>query len=347
MSRTEFHKLLERYLAGKCTAEEAEVVDQWYRLLDDESLPLIPAEEMALVEQRLWNKLNSETSEIVLPSVNKKRYFISSYAAIRIAASVLLFTCAAFAYFYLRLHDSERIFLSGGLTANSISAKNQTGKPATIKLEDGSSVTLQPGSELRYPIHFRGSERDVYLKGEAFFEVSKNASRPFFVYSDKLITHVVGTSFTVKTNNRLNKAEVVVKTGRVIVSEIDRSIFSVIKVLTGKKEVVLTPNQKTTYSPENKNFETTLVDAPVPVVKRPGFSAYNFNDATVENVLKSLSSTYGIKIEVANKKIEHCTFTGDISEHSLYQKLSFICESINASYEINGTTILIKGQGCN
>jgi transmembrane sensor len=62
-------------------------------------------------------------------------------------------------------------------------------------LEDGTTVHLEKGSRLSFPVHFDPKKREVVLSGEAFFEVTENPSKPFYVYANELITRVLGTSF--------------------------------------------------------------------------------------------------------------------------------------------------------
>jgi hypothetical protein len=64
-------------------------------------------------------------------------------------------------------------------------------------------------------------------------------------------------------------------------------------------------------------------------------------------ILQTLEKIYGIDIEVENDNIDNCHFSGDVSNMDLYARLDVVCRSINASYEIIGTKILIRGKGCN
>src|SRR5690606_37260897 len=66
-----------------------------------------------------------------------------------------------------------------------------------VQLPDGSSVVLHRNSTLKYPQTFDSTKREVYLIGEAFFEITKNAEQPFFVYAGEVIAKVHGTSFSV------------------------------------------------------------------------------------------------------------------------------------------------------
>ena len=88
----------------------------------------------------------------------------------------------------------------------------------TVTLSDGTVVYLNSGSELRYPVAFGVERRDVFLSGEGYFEVAKDAKRPFFVNADKLKIRVYGTSFNVNTYNLANVETVLVE-GKIGIQE--------------------------------------------------------------------------------------------------------------------------------
>ena len=193
-------------------------------------------------------------------------------------------------------------------------------------------------------------KREVYLEGEAFFQITKNPQKPFLVYYNNIVTKVLGTSFTINTNPQTGNVEVVVKTGRVQVSENK-------KLMKGDElnAVIVTPNQKAIYKTEARLFETILVENPQLIaddehtsIKTPLNHKENFvyDQEKLLNVFKQLEQRYGIEIITENATLNNCVFTGDVSDQDLYTKLKIICLTTNSSYEINGTKILIKGKGC-
>lgn len=227
-------------------------------------------------------------------------------------------------------------------------SENRTDSVQHIKLEDNSVVSLSPGSSISYPDKFDRNIREVQLDGDAFFEISKNPERPFFVYSGKLVTKVLGTSFRIKSNKYSNATEVEVVTGKVSVFENDFNS----KTTTEQKPksgqgVVLTPNQRVSYFEESGHLLTSIVDEPViiPVNKETELNLV-FNNESFAEIIATLQKEYGIEIVFANDLLENCTFTGDISDIPLYDKLDLICKANSAGYEIKGTRILISGAGC-
>ncbi len=339
MNRKAFHQLLKKYVDGKCTDEEKHLIDQWYQLLDDSSLLPVNEEEMNGIEEKLWKKIKSSIT------IEHKPAHINIYSIvskISVAAAVIGLICLA-TYYYLPAKKSQDIFKEITATKGLKQIRNETAVVKEILLEDSSIVSLQPGAAIAFPEKFAADKREIFLEGVAYFKVSKNAERPFYVYDDNIVTQVLGTSFIIKKINQ--QIEVDVLTGRVAVYENNAA-----KKKSDKTNgVVITPNQKVTYYTSNHQFITSLVENPVPVVaenKNKPAIKFVYDDAIVSGVLKDMEEQYNIQIIVENDKINHCSFTGDITEQSLYNKLDLLCQAIQANYEIRGTSIVIDGKGC-
>jgi transmembrane sensor len=346
MDRNAFHQLLKRYTEGTCSETERQMIDQWYELLDDESAQPADHTLNEEMEQRLWNNIRGKVragAAPVLPLHPGRREWIKWVVG---AAALLVLGACFYIYRQQRVPGGE-VLLRAGVTGSMQERTNNTGIKQEYTLEDGSRVVLEPGSKLAYPLHFLSDKRSVYLAGTAFFSVSKNASSPFYVYNDGIVTQVLGTSFTVKTGKE--QVEVAVRTGRVAVYE-NGDLSPHPYGNRGTNGVIITPNEKVTYYAEDRHFVTSLVDTPVAVAGLDGNRGqirFVFEDAPLSQVLANLEKAYNIQISVENENLDHCPFTGDISSQSLYDKLELICRSIRATYEIKGTAILIKGKGCN
>ena len=206
-------------------------------------------------------------------------------------------------------------------------------------MEDGTIICLHPGSKTSFPKHFNKDKREVYLEGEAFFKVSKNPTRPFFVYNNQVVTRVLGTSFIVKTFGE--QTEVIVKTGRVAVYKNNQHA-------NRSDQVIITPNEKVVYDNKRKDFVISLVKDPLIIVTEGAVEnnqsvQFAFDDMPLNSVLSVLEKAYGIQIMMENEKLNSRLMTGDISGHTFFNKLELICQSIGASYEVKGTVVWIKG----
>ena len=278
----------------------------------------------------------------LLPQINKSRTILRWSIAAAFTGVVLA------SLFFAFRPGSQAVYTSAFLHAGSMKEEvNRTSRPVQFLLEDSSVVTLQPGAALHYPAHFETFKREVYLDGEAFFSVSRNADRPFLVYYDNLVTHVLGTSFNVRPDRQKKLVEVSVRTGRVQVYEYRQAGFNPKKV----NGVILTPNQKAIYREEERQFTATIVNDPLPLVKEAlrepdAASTFVYEDAPMRTIIGALEKTYGIEIIVENEAVYNCLFTGDISMQDMYTRLDILCQSVKATYQISGTRILIEGKGC-
>jgi transmembrane sensor len=351
MDRKAFHLLLKRYLDGSCSPEERRIIDQWYDLLDHEQSDPLTEIEISEIENRLWNNIRKQKSEVGIISSKTQGalYPLRTWMKYIAVAALLAALIAGFRIWIFPSQVPDSL-ISHQVQRGLLEVANHSNGIKPVKLEDGSSVELQPGSIIAFPAHFLKNKREVYLAGEAFFEVTKNAGRPFFVYNKKLVAEVLGTSFNIKIIK--DEIEVAVKTGRVAVFENGQQIN-----LDAKQKiengVIITPNQKVTYYEENRHFITSIVDKPAPVADNDSSAIqvekkFVFDDEPISEVLKTIEKSYEIEIILENENLGKCPFTGDISKQSLFNKLELVCQVFQASYEIKGTMILIKGgKGCN
>lgn len=224
---------------------------------------------------------------------------------------------------------------------------NNSNKPQIVTLSDGSSVLLQPKSKLSYPKIFIGNERNVYLSGEAFFEISKNPKKPFFVHANEIVTKVVGTSFRIKAYVNESNVEVLVRTGKVkVISEKAGSKLN-------QKEIVLLPNQALRFVRKDRTFDK-ITD----ITMDKSFSgsvgsieqlSFEFTDIPVAQIFKTIEQAYSVEIDFPKQELEKCHLTTSLSDQPLPEKLKIICKSIgnNSSYTMNGNQITILSIGCN
>jgi transmembrane sensor len=260
----------------------------------------------------------------------------------KLAVAAVLFLGVGLSWHFMKKpkrYEIEHIRLFGD---NIINRHNQTKTPLLIILEDGSSVILQPGSELRYAAVFEPNERKVTLTGEAFFEISKNPSRPFFVYANEIVTRVIGTSFRIKAYRNEPNVEVIVRTGKVKVFTKPSDTLQPIE------EISLHPNESIRFVRKEATFEKPVIAAPnvaVPIEQLQ----FDFEDTPVSKILGTIGLAYGLTINYPNEVLKDCYLSTSLSDVPLQQKLKIICESIggDTKYELNKDQITIFSNGCN
>jgi transmembrane sensor len=348
VSKETFHHLLKRYLEGNCTEEEKKTVELWYSMLDDAELPALSDQDLAAVDEKLWQVVQTqingkppvETPATAAPALRPLWWKVAAAASL---TGILMIA----AYWYTSQPSAPADFFVSHASDSLIRKVNTAQHPIDISLEDGSTVRLQPGASLSYPKAFAAEKREVYVQGEALFEVSKNPERPFYVHSPKLLVQVVGTSFIVRSESQGSQSEVSVLTGKVKVSSNESKKTFYTQLFNGEKsQVTLTPNQKVVYESQARTLQVSLVEEPLPIRDTEQQQGMIYQDTPLSTVLTGLEKLYGVEIEAADKAIYQCTFSGDLNNQSLYDQLEFICLSVGARYQVKGTVILVEGGGC-
>ncbi len=180
---------------------------------------------------KLWVKINSSVqtktdtsfTSIKTVSLNFRRW-LSAAAAIVLVATVSIF-------WFLNKKTQT-------VASNMQQVYVPYGKTLKIVLSDGTKVTLNAGSRFSYPAKFAEKQREVKLNGEGFFEVAKNAKRPFLVHTIGLTVKVLGTVFNLKAYTGDKKIETTLLEGKVQVDLADEP----------DKKIILLPNEKLTVS---------------------------------------------------------------------------------------------------
>ncbi|MFC0186581.1 ferric-dicitrate binding protein FerR, regulates iron transport through sigma-19 [Pseudarcicella hirudinis] len=288
-------------------------------------------------------ELNSAEEEPVLPLL-WSRYWMA-------AASVLLLLGMSW-YGLLKnnIKPEEELYhrqvTEAGELNDLVEITNDGNTDKLIRLPDGSSVALHQQSKLSYQRKFDGSKREVYLIGEAFFEVAKNPERPFFVYSNELITKVLGTSFRIKSFGKDKEIRVIVKTGKVAVFTMNDEKAKSLKNNRELTGMLLTPNQQAIFQRDEVRLVRTIIPNPEILMLPVENQKFEFNATPVSEVLETLERAYGVDIVFDEEVMAKCTITAKLGNEPLFEKLNWICSIIEASYQVSDGQIIISGKPC-
>ncbi|QHS62536.1 FecR family protein [Chitinophaga agri] len=182
-------QILERYFKGNCTAEEAEIVAAY---LDQSETPV--ADEW--FDQMYEEVLEEERQSISLPEKETKPPVIySRWYSIAAAVVVLLGVCT----WLLQMRQRNGVKMTLALTWDTLANNDNNIKLMTMI--DGSRIWLAPHSSVIYPDNYNDTSREVWLQGEAYFEVAQHANKSFSVHTYHLKTIALGTAFNVSTSN--------------------------------------------------------------------------------------------------------------------------------------------------
>jgi len=227
-----------------------------------------------------------------------------------------------------------------------------------ITLTDGSTVILEPYSSLKYPIAFSNKQREVILKGEAFFDIVHDSISPFIIYANETITKVLGTSFTIKAFENNDQVEVIVKTGRVAVymqTQVESNAFRKKMVINAdekllipmpNKKVEISSNQKVVINKIEDKAVTKIVSRPAIIKSPKKLKKVKFRDAPVEELFESMSYIYGIKLNYDSETLKDCRITTSLTDLDLLQKIEIVCEALNLKHSEKNGQIFIQGKGC-
>ncbi len=334
MSNEKYQALLAKYLNGECSDEERALLDQWYEALQasaESTKDTDPDRKTSFLE-RNWEALLAKTH----PEEERQKPLFRWWRWMA-AASLLL--AISTSYFWGNGWPSSSTQPIAE-TKSGIKKTNLTRQAQTIILPDGSTVVLEKNASLITARDFGAQQRTVYLEGGAFFTVKPNAKIPFLVHAGDVVTEVLGTSFRIQPLANKRDIEVSVNTGRVSVYTLEKN------TVKKRNGVILTPNQKAIISTELKTIQQGIVEHPTLVDKGISEASFIFEEATVEEVLKSIQNAYGIEVVVLNPAVKVCAFTGDLNGLELFQQLELMCGAINAKFETRGTAIFILGKGC-
>jgi ferric-dicitrate binding protein FerR (iron transport regulator) len=196
----------------------------------------------------------------------------------------------------------------------------------SITLEDGSIITLNSDSKLIYPREFGKNERRVELIGEAFFDIAKNPNKAFIINAKNAEVKVLGTSFNI--NASTNKVEVLVKTGTVQFSSINKP---------GNK-LILIPGDFASLRESNLEKVESRDDNYLSWKTRQII----FRDTKLQEVAKVLNRTYQVQINFQDSELKNLPLTTTFDHDPLDVILNSMCSPFNLVYEKKGKQVLIK-----
>ncbi|GAB3166551.1 FecR family protein [Telluribacter humicola] len=332
MSQHEFNQLLKRYLEGKTTEQEEQLLSEWYNSPANQVEVDLPSEQKKGVEKRMWQNIRQQIRPVASTRTVRLAW-LSGIAACLALGSIWFFT--------LPTHQPESVVATTLKGQQGIEVKNTLASEQEVGLPDGTVVVLSQNSSLVYDKSFNQAKREVYLKGEAFFKVKRDVTKPFVVHAGDLVTEVLGTSFRIRQNEQGKKTEVSVLTGKVSVYAREDNPER------ERNGVILTQNQRVLYDEVTRNIVPTLVEDPLPRVPVEQVrAALAFQEVSLDEVLSQLTQLYGIEFVISTPKAKDCHITADLNGLSLFTQLELICKSIDATYEKRGTVVFINGDGC-
>lgn len=336
--------LIAKYLAGECSPEEKLAMEWWLEEYDNlllfrqieaawkqekapENDPAFNMESgLALLHAKMQEQEDAAGDE----APAQPRFFkISSWVA---AAGILLAT--GLGYLLVSRQQGPQHTARLAMETRTSGAKDIV----SVELPDGTQVWLNKNSKIEYPKAFDGDERQVFLEGEAFFEVVPNPEKPFIVKSDKVSTRVLGTSFDVRAYKGDETASVSVATGKVEVSkEIEEGEPVRITQLTPQQELVINTEKDETY---------------IDIVSTFDIGAWRkdqllFRNNTYSEVIARLEEHYEVTITLTDENLKDCRVMANFNQGAtLKDVLKLLSISNSFRYKVEGAQVTIQGGAC-
>lgn len=317
-------ELLVKYLLAEATPAERTAVDHWinaspenkryfnhFQLIWETSKQLvIPSTVNA---DDAWKRFQQRTEQASKkPAVVKRMN--SSFTWVRAASiAILIIGVAALSYFLSDRSSSTPVIVAA------------SADPVTDTLPDGSFVTLNKNSSILYLRKFKGSTRNVELKGEAFFAISPDKEKPFVISVNDITVTVVGTSFNVKS--MAGKTQVVVETG-------------IVRVTKNNKTIELRPNEKLV----TKQADSVMTKEKVTDKLHQYYRSKQFvcDKTPLWKLVEVLNEVYNSNIVISRNELRTLPLTTTFYNESLEKILSIIAETFEITVERTGNQILLK-----
>ncbi|GAA3734792.1 hypothetical protein GCM10022422_17120 [Flavobacterium ginsengisoli] len=298
---------IKNFLEGKYSPKGQEMWNKWYDRTDDffDNMEVVQSDR---------SKLKRELRQIK----NTNKVISLQYKNLAVAAS-LVFLVGLSVFFYA--------------TSNTVENKQFTvklGEHAQIKLSDGTKIWLNAGSVLKYPKEFKGDTREVYLSGEAFFDVAKDKKHPFIIHTNKMDTKVLGTSFNVQAYPDQTTQEVSVATGRVNV-----------KSTVTDENVYVTPGQKVIFKSQSNKLQA-FKDVPLNTISLWRKNIMVFEETPLSEVVATINRNYNVAIEVKNKNLNDLKISAYFKELPADQVIGLVCNIVNAQYKMDSGVYKIE-----
>lgn len=204
------------------------------------------------------------------------------------------------------------------------------GRKFRMSFEDGSFVHMNSVSSITYPNKFEEERREIEVKGEAYFNIIRDESRPFNIKVKDYNVEVLGTSFNVQAYEDEDDFAITVESGTV----------KVILDCEGNNTAVLEKDQKLIFNPKTNVTEIIDVESNIELSWRNG--TLNFDSTPMANVEKTIERWYGINLVIHNNDLYHATFTGTHQNKNLKSVIEALTYATGSKYTVKNNSIIIN-----
>lgn len=328
-------KLLNKFIANKCTASEVDTVFGWMQEQPDKI-----SEENLFKDY--WDKIdltNDTDTDLSIQRLDKIHHIININQSERLPndkihslkaqkiSFIQLFSRVAVILLIpvITLLIYTRFFEVGHFTVQDIEISSPSGSRTFFELSDGTKVWLNHDSKMTYPSRFSGNTRSVRLLGEGYFEVAPNKAKPFIVESNGMEVKAVGTAFNVRAYPDGTDFETTLESGKVIIQKNVPSQQSI--------AVDMAPGQHFVFNSATNQYSLQAEDLTKYVSWKEG--KLIFKDDKIDKVAELLSRWFDVKIILNDIEIRDLTYTATFVNESLLQILEMMETVTPISYTVS------------
>lgn len=340
MSR--FKDLLARFLADNITLEERhelfELIRSGYHsdelgasFMDEVTIRQTAPHSLQPVTEEIFASLGEAHHDLLpeneAPAVTSIKSAAISWWKLAAAAMITLALGVTLYVYHFRNEPAEHEQSS----ATTINTSRTFSGRQYIHLPDGSTVILNNGSKLHYNDDFGLRSREAWLTGEAYFDIARDASKPFKVHTGKITTTVRGTAFNVKAYAAEDKITVTVKHGEVEVSDRDRL------------HETLVVDDQLDVNTVTSSFVKIKADTEDALAWKNTFII--LDDVDMTEAAKVLAARYHITITISGEQLKQCRITSTfLDSEKLQDVLEVITTAVNANFTVNEDSVVISGK---
>lgn len=317
MSKQEFEKLVDKYLRRECLPDEELILEKYLDSFQNKNTGWDENEmgDKQITEDKIYSELLQKIKNKDRNVIQKVLY---SPHLVKIAASII----------FLITLTTGVLFISGILNKKPLSVawnekSTKMGEKFIVTLMDGTNITLNADSKLKYPLKFGEESREVYLEGEAFFEVAHDSTKRFIVHAGELATTVLGTKFNINAFQNEKDITVSLLEGSVKVSAND--------LTSNKGDIILSPAQQLVYDKNNETSKVKTFEEQTATGWKDNILV--FDNEPLEKVLIKLQRTFGVQFELADKSYKGKKIKGNFKNESFWTVAEVIKKATGLQYK--------------
>jgi ferric-dicitrate binding protein FerR (iron transport regulator) len=337
---TYYTDLITRYFSGEISEDELRLLSDWlktdaqnvetfrqyqktWQLIEKQKIHsyINLDQEWKALQVKMASSGNDNQAKVISLNQNSNTNPFAFRKIWKVAATVTILLAASF-LLYFNLAKLQDVVVTAQ-ASNMVQV-----------LPDGTVVSLHTGSQIKYAAKFDSKIRIVELKGEAYFEVAHDKTKPFIVASGDARVKVLGTKFNINTLTSAGTMEVVLTSGKV----------SVFYKRSPQENVMLNPGEKAVLVIDQKQI-SKLANSD------PNYMAWKthvllFDNESLAQVVKTLQNVYQIPVKLADPELSECRVTASFDNQSLESVLEVIKETLDLQVKQKGNIIEVSGKSC-